>query len=135
MLCDILCEKKVRDIELSPNIIFVGACNPYRIKSSKQTYIEDVGIKKSNKYHSNTSRLVHIVKPLPEKAIEYIWDFGILKRSEIKEYIKSMLDSVGYIYSDMFNCLICEAHDYFQRIEDVSSVSLRDVSRFIDLLL
>ena len=133
MLCDILCERKVRNLDLQPNIIFVGACNPYRVKSSSNTYIEDVGIKKISKSHSKNSKLVHIVKPLPEKAVEYVWDFGVLKRNEIKQYVRSMLSSKKCEHEELLNSLILASHDFFQQNEDVSSVSLRDVSRFIVL--
>ena len=133
MICDILCEKKLGTLQLANNIILVGACNPYRTKPLNCSYNENVGIKKASKYHSETNKLVHIVKPLPYKALEFVWDFGVLRTKETKEYIKSILKNVETVLIDEFTEVISVAHEYFTKKEDASSVSLRDVKRFTEL--
>ena len=133
MLCDVLCEKKLGTIKLADNVIIAGACNPYRTKPKNFRYNENVGIKKASKYHSETNRLVHIVKPLPDKALEFVWDFGVLKTNETKEYIKSILCNAKVMHVNEFSQVISAAHEYFKINEDVSSVSLRDVKRFTEL--
>ena len=131
MIVNILCERKFENMILNPKLIFVGACNPYRVKSTV-TYQENVGIKKKQMLNSQTS-LVHLVKPLPDKAIEFVWDFGALKHQEIREYVNSMLRRVKMKQIEMFVELVSAVHQYFQESEDLSSVSLRDVNRFIRL--
>jgi len=125
----ILCERKFENEKLPENIIFVGACNPYRIKA-EMNFKENVGIKKLSG-SQNKSQLVHMVKPLPDKAIEFVWDFGVLKSNEIREYVRSMLIKANLREVNVFTELICFVHEYFQNKEDFSSVSLRDVNRFI----
>ncbi len=44
-----------------------------------------------------------------------------------------MLDKINTKNKNLFTDMICYAHKYFHEKEDVSSVSLRDVSRFIIL--
>ena len=127
-ITSIFCERKFEDLELHSNLVFVGACNPYRVKSGRN-YKENVGIKKKI---NNTTKLqaVHIVKPLSDKAFEFIWDFGSLDHDEIKVYVNSMLKRVNIKKVEFFTELICKAHQYFRDNEDCSSVSLRDVNRF-----
>ena len=123
----IFCERKFEGLELHSNLVFLGACNPYRVKSGVN-YKENVGIKKKI---TNNLQLVHLVKPLSDKAFEFIWDFGALKPDEIEKYVNSMLLHEDLKHIDYFTKLICTAHEYFQNHEDCSSVSLRDVKRFV----
>ncbi|CAG9325347.1 unnamed protein product [Blepharisma stoltei] len=133
MICEIMCERTLDGNPLPSNIAFLGACNPYRV-SSKKGMQQNIGIKKV-KRTQNESKLVHLVKPLPETMIDYVWDFGTLTHEDVRKYVNNMLDRINSQYKEVFTDMICIAHKYFQEEEDVSSVSLRDVSRFIDLYL
>lgn len=77
--------------------------------------------------------MVHIVKPLPDTIIEYVWDFGILSETDIRKYVEAMLKNAHLQDQELFLDLICHSQKYFQTREDKSSVSLRDVARFIIL--
>ena len=70
---------------------------------------------------------------MPYKALEFVWDFGVLRTKETKEYIKSILKNVETVLIDEFTEVISVAHEYFTKKEDASSVSLRDVKRFTEL--
>ena len=73
---------------------FLGACNPYRIKNNASKIHENVGIKKNRKIiNKQTNFLVHVVKPLPDTIIEYVWDFGTLTENDLKKYIYTMLSN------------------------------------------
>ena len=128
-LSQIICEKKFQGNPLPANLVIIAACNPYRV-STKQV-LNEVGIKKKDAAVS----LVHNVKPLPDKVVEYVWDFGSLTTRDFIEYIYSMLSQLELekASSSLAARLINHAYEYFRRVEDTSSVSLRDVSRFIDL--
>ena len=128
-IVSVLCERRFEEINLCQNLVFVGACNPYRFKS-KISSEDTVGIKKLSRVESKT-QLVHMVNPIPDKAAEFVWDFGTLKKNEIKSYVNSMLERVKLKQISLFSNLICAAHVFFQGTEDCSSVSLRDVNRFI----
>ncbi|CAG9322652.1 unnamed protein product [Blepharisma stoltei] len=133
LICEIMCERSIEGDSLPDNMAFLGACNPYRVSCRKATYEENVGIKKAN---AKISKLMHIVKPLPDTMIEYVWDFGYLADNDSRKYIHTMLKTrINTNYHDFFVYLICLSHKYFQSKEDVSSVSLRDVTRFIMLYL
>ncbi|CAG9325375.1 unnamed protein product [Blepharisma stoltei] len=133
MICEIMCERTLDGNPLPSNLAFLGACNPYRV-SSKKGMQQNIGIQKSRR-SQNEDKLVHIVKPLPETMIDYVWDFGTLTHEDARVYIWTMLNQIQSLYKELFVDIICVAHKHFQETEDVSSVSLRDVSRFIDLFL
>ncbi|CAG9325373.1 unnamed protein product [Blepharisma stoltei] len=133
MICEIMCERTLDGNPLPPNIAFLGACNPYRVSSNKNI-LENVGIQKERRMQ-NESKLVHVVKPLPGTMIDYVWDFGTLTHENVRIYISTMLDKIKSQHKEIFVSMICLAHKHFQEEEDVSSVSLRDVSRFVDLYL
>jgi hypothetical protein len=129
-----MCDRIFEGEKLPNNIVLVGACNPYRIKGKKVCFDENVGIR--NKYRDSHSefKLIHVVKPLPDSMLDYVCDFGQLQESDFERYAEKMLEQgtkrkiVG-----IFVKIICECHKYFKAKEDVSSVSLRDVRRFIVL--
>jgi hypothetical protein len=132
LISEIMCEHSLDGEKLPENMAFLGACNRYRLKLKKLSFDENVGIKKT--YRSNNShKLMHIVKPLPDSMIEYVWDFGALQENDARKYIESMLRGIDSEYSELFVRIIISAHRYFTEKEDFSSVSLRDVKRFLIL--
>ncbi|CAG9322655.1 unnamed protein product [Blepharisma stoltei] len=130
LICEIICNRTLEGRKLPENMVFIGACNPYRLSIRSQSYQENVGIKKDTK---TISKLSHVVKPLPETMIEYIWDYGALTANDEREYVIAMFKNIESSYTDLFVDFICLSHNHFQKSEDASSVSLRDVSRFIKL--
>lgn len=88
--------------------------------------------------------LMYTVNPLPDNILEYVWDFGALSSEDYDKYIDQMLRNArikGVIDPpqqeltriSMLKKMLIACHKYFQENEDSSSVSLRDISRFIIL--
>ena len=69
--------------EIHENIRLIAACNPYR---RRRTFDNDAGLQapgggSSQKLHAQyeeRSELVYQVHPLPQKLLDYIWDYGVL---------------------------------------------------------
>jgi hypothetical protein len=76
---------------------------------------------------------MYTVNPLPDNIIEYVWDFGALSEIDYRKYITNMLIRSQIENIEMITNMIIACHSYFAANEDISSVSLRDVSRFIIL--
>ncbi|CAF4175411.1 unnamed protein product [Rotaria socialis] len=141
---EIICERTLLGESLPDNMVFLGACNPQRQKTNKITFDSDIGIKK-DRYASD--RLIHIsgnvsllynVVSIPETMLEYVWDFGFLDKDTEKKYIETMLNTCQELKSNSiwFQIaieLVVTSQAFFREYEDVSSVSLRDVSRFCRL--
>jgi hypothetical protein len=112
------------------NLVLIAACNPYRIKLSNSK----VGLS----HESTTAALSHRVYPIPQSLIDYIWDFGRLSDEVETEYIRSMITNDKEFpldtttQSQIAKCIIT-SQKYLRESETDSSVSLRDVQRFLDL--
>lgn len=77
--------------------------------------------------------LLYHVHPLPDNIIEYVWDFGALTDIDTQKYITQMLKKGGISNIEMITPMLIACHKYFKKNEDSSSVSLRDIARFIKL--
>jgi hypothetical protein len=146
LLKEIMCEKTLLGEPLPHNMVFLGACNPRRNKTNKILINDDahIGLRK-NRYEmqkllwaGTDRRLLHTVVPIPETMLEYIWDYGYLNESTERAYIKTMLNTCHNLSSDppLFNLtvdLLVNSQNHFRDLEDVSSVSLRDIARFCRL--
>jgi hypothetical protein len=77
---------KLSNLIFPDNLVFIAACNPYRISSKTTT----VGLE-----HDPGKSLIfsHRVFPIPESLISSIWDFGKLSKDDEAEYIRSMVSS------------------------------------------
>ena len=72
---------------------------------------------------------------MPEKIMEYVWDFGSLNKKDFVLYAHSMISQLrldGEKNSKIV-MLIEFANDYFKYSDVGRSVGLRDVSRYIEL--
>ena len=146
LLKEIMCERTLLGVELPSNITFLGACNPRRKKTNKLIENDDahIGLRK-NCYEIQKSlwagadqSLLHNVVPIPETMLEYIWDYGYLNESTESAYIKAMLKTCRDLSSNpsIFNLtvdLLVNSQSHIRNLEDVSSVSLRDIARFCRL--
>jgi hypothetical protein len=108
------------------NLKLLAACNPYKLKNMNKI---NVGLEVKER---DQTRLVHNVLPLPQSLIEHIWDYGSLNEEDEKSYIKIMLGSLPLKFAklDLVCDLISASQRFISSLEDVSSVSLRDVDRF-----
>lgn len=126
---EIICHRKCLGVSLPPNLIVMGACNPYKLRSKKS--IETAGLTLKSK-HDELSRLVYRVLPLPEIMVDYVWDFGSLNENDEKCYIYRMVD--GLFDDEKLQSLFSEllsVSQVFVRQKEASEyvVSLRDVYR------
>ncbi|CAF1639071.1 unnamed protein product, partial [Adineta ricciae] len=146
LLKEIMCERTLLGTPLPINIVFLGACNPRRKKTKKIMINDDahIGLRKT-RYETQkllcagTDRcLLYTVVPIPETMLEYIWDYGYLNEPTEKAYIQTMLKTCRDLSSDatLFDLtvtLLLSSQNHMRDLEDVSSVSLRDVARFCRL--
>ena len=134
LLNEIICNRKMQGSTLSDHLVFVAACNPYRLKNKKICFDENVGIRKEKLISKgSTFRLLYTVHPLPETMLNYVWDFGELTPQDEKKYISTILEMSEHItakHYQIFAPAVFAAHKYFKSREDMSSVSLRDVQRY-----
>lgn len=68
------------------NICFIACCNPFLIKL-KKNFEDDIGLVPNEK----TSKLSHIVHPVPDRLLALVWDFGQLPEEEEKGHILNMV--------------------------------------------
>lgn len=68
-------------------IVFIAGCNPYR--SIKNEVIANGLIMNAN---DEVMNLLYNVNPLPFSLLNYVFNFGSLKKEDEKKYISSMID-------------------------------------------
>ena len=132
LINEIVCHRSILGREISELLIFVCACNPYRIKS-KGFDEENIGIKRKNQGNVKNSafKLLYTVYPLPETMLNYVWDFGSLEAEAEKMHIDIIIGGIDL--PQQLLALLANAVFRLQRYfkdEDSSSVSLRDVQRY-----
>ena len=86
LISELICKHSCNGIQLPENIIFIGACNPYRI--SKIDNFD--GLKFKNQKNS-MSNLVYTVKPLPHSLLNYVINFGSLSKEDELKYIENII--------------------------------------------
>ena len=92
LICEMLTDRKLLGESLPDNMILLAACNPYKLRSKKIKFDENVGIKRSNaRSRVAQNMLLYTVHPLPENVIESVWDFGALTDEDQKRYIFEMV--------------------------------------------
>ena len=143
LIKEITCERTLLGKSLPNNMVLLGACNPQRRKSGIKSTENNIGIKKDlfemqRLKDSSGISLLYTVVPIPEPMLEYVWDYGYLDDDIEKKYIRTMLNTCDQLGEDIkwFNHVvlaISRSQKFFREHEDVSSVSLRDVSRFCRL--
>ena len=122
LISEMICHRTLLGSPIPANLKFLAACNPYKVRSQAI----DIGLVMQR----NNSKLVHNVHPLPESLIDHIWDYGSLCEEDEKNYIGTMILSLKLENHDLIKKVIYNSHKFVRGIEDVSSVSLRDVDRF-----
>ena len=142
LLKEIICERTLLGKALPEQMVFLGTCNPRRLKSDKPIYNENVGLTKDRygtlKLREKQSNLLYTVTQIPETMLEYIWDYGHLDQETEKTYIAATLKTCQGFENQpklltVVIDLISESHRFLRELEDISSVSLRDVARFCRL--
>ena len=128
LLSEIICKHSCQGKILPENIIFIGAVNPYRKARQKR-----VGLKINKNDNFESSDLVYTVYPMPHSLLNYVFDFGSLNPADEKKYIENMVKRTisNEQLSHLATELIATAQNFIRDQNGVSSVSLREIRRFI----
>lgn len=137
LISEILCKHTIQGKKLKFNAIFIAACNPYRINIAYNAKRQEIGLIKKGSHQKKT--LVYTVNPLPFSIINFIFDFGNLTIEDETKYIKSiLLDALKDEENLETNLklgteLIIQSQNFIRKKNDISSVSLREIRRFVIL--
>ena len=128
LLSEIICKHSYQGKVLPENIVFIGAANPYRKSEQK-----NVGLKIKNNFYSQYSDLVYSVNPMPHSLLNFVFDFGSVNPKDEKNYIKKMIHNkiIEKNLNDFATDLIVIAQNYVRKKNGISSVSLREIRRFV----
>jgi hypothetical protein len=124
----------IEEKKLKENVTVIAACNPYRIPEKK---IEPDGLIHNK---SKKRNLVYTVNPLPNSLINFVFDFGNLKKEDEEKYIYEMIKEVTKKLNEekndvkLMTNLVFASHEFIREYNDRSAVSLRDSNRFTVLL-
>ena len=89
LISEIMCNRTMKGKKLPNNLVFIGACNPYRKKAEVKSINYGLVYKKFK-----NRDLVYNVVPLPHSIINFVFDFGNLCEKDEKRYIGSMVKQV-----------------------------------------
>eukprot|EP00833_Pecoramyces_ruminatium_P010375 jgi/Orpsp1_1/1184407/evm.model.c7180000089405.2 len=138
LITELMLKRTCKGKKIKENVRFIGACNPYRLDIGKK---EVHGLYDESKFKNK--RLVYTVNPLPQSLLNFVFDFGMPKRDDIKRYISNMVHktmektiSNKKIFNEikpMAEQALFNAHEYIKSQYDISTVSLREIRRW-DLL-
>ena len=144
LISEIMCKHTYLGKKIKENFIFLGACNPYREIKNQMKKSGLIYYKKDEDNKMNN--LVYSVNILPHSLLNFVIDFGSLKKNDEEKYIfntiQSMLTELNKkiifdINEKDFNMLqklivqsIIICHDFIRDLYDKSSVSLRELRRF-----
>ena len=137
LISEKMCKHSIYGEKIYDNVQFIAACNPYRVTSKK---LEQVGLyKKSEKRRAQN--LIYIVNPLPHSLLNFVFDFGNLTQEDEQRYIHNMIlhpfelkindENLRNSLISLSVLAITTCQNFIREKYDVSSVSLREVRRFI----
>lgn len=132
LISDVMCHHSLLGRPLSKNLVFLAACNPYKLRPKEQ--IKTAGLEGKN-ITDQYSGLVYRVHPLPEAMIDYVWDYGSLAPNDEKAYIQRMVRKLPKKHVGLLVDLLAESQKFIRDAErNHFCVSLRDVHRCILLI-
>jgi hypothetical protein len=130
IICEMMTDRKVSGLDeyIPSNVVLISACNPYRIKPP----CCEAGLSSVRE----EMVLSHRVYPIPDSCIRNAINFAQLDSDVETSYIDKLLTSKATYMTSLTKecitrCLKC-SHAEFRKSEGASSVSLRDIRRFID---
>lgn len=129
---EMMCHRSIKGKPLLSNVVFIAACNPYRLRPTGQITTAGLcGKTITDEY----SKLVYRVHPLPETMIDFVWDYGSLSKTDESAYISRMVEGLTGNVDSLLVDLLCTSQQYIREIEESPyCVSLRDVHRCIVLV-
>lgn len=130
LISNAICSSSCLGRDLAPNLVVMGACNPYKLRT--ESAVSTAGLTEKVK-SDELSKLVYRVLPLPERMVDYVWDFGSLSDEDEAVYIRRMIDDVlpgKSNLQELLKDLLSRSQIFVRRAEAVTyCVSLRDVQR------
>ena len=109
LISELMCKHTCQGEPLPENIVFIAACNPYRMRDKKSGNQEKVGLD-INQAHNQLKQLnqkeaedikankggdlVYTVNPLPHSLLNFVFYFGKLKPEDEKKYISCIVEKV-----------------------------------------
>ena len=132
LINEVMCHHTLYGKPLSRKLIFLAACNPYKLRPQENATTAGLeGKNKSDEY----SELVYRVHPLPEAMMDYVWDYGSLTPEDEKSYIRRMVQNIPSGHQRVFVDLLAQSQQFVRKAENNHfCVSLRDVRRCILLV-
>ena len=129
---EMICHRRFKGKPLPSNLVFIAACNPYRLRPPGK--ITTAGLNEKT-ISDEFSRLVYRVHPLPETMIDFVWDYGSLSKKDERAYICRMVEGITGNPDKLLVDLLCTSQDYIRDFDKSPyCVSLRDVHRCIILV-
>jgi len=96
LITEIICKNTIYGNPLDKRLIFIASCNPYRLLSKENN------INKLIKNNKNNN-LVYNVNPLPLSLLNFVIDFGHLKKEDEEKYINNMINEYFNEYFEKEN--------------------------------
>ena len=164
LISELICKHSCQGTKLNYNIVFIAACNPYRLIEDKKQTETGLNIKDAHKEKEklnekerkelenqslfNKKKLVYTVNPLPHSLLNFVFDFGSLDRNDEEKYIENMIQGpIERIFKEnnkdklqndkleeikkLAKDMISKSQNFIRDKNDVSSVSLREIRRFV----
>ena len=150
LISEMMSKHSVHGTKINSNVVFIGACNPYRKISKEHKEANELGLVSKNQEHSR--KLVYTVNPLPHSLLNYVLNFGQLQEDDEQKYIYSIIyDSIwnklqsttaeddntsssnSKEFIDLAKKAIFEAQCHIKKSNGACAASLRDVRRFVVL--
>ena len=145
LITEIMCNHTYLGKKINDNFIFIAACNPYRLltKKMRESGLIYYNMKENNKLNN----LVYTVNPLPHSLLNFVFDFGSLRKEDEEKYISNtiiekinlfklthLIDDINENelkdITDKIIKSIVTCHDFIRSKYDKSSVSMREIRRF-----
>ena len=156
LICEVITKRSLYGVDIHNDIHILAALNPYRRRPHRGNTFGLVYKQKkggvSPVMKDDMANLVYRVTPIPVALRDFVFDFGALGQDQEALYVKSMIQSQLKLPSldnlehteaekqkekrekdlEIISGLVVESQKYIREEEgDPSSVSLRDVRRFL----
>jgi hypothetical protein len=128
LISELVCNRALLDLKVGPNVTFLAACNPYRLRKG---IMHTPGLKAKARMDL-MSPLVYRVHPLPERLIDFVMDYGSLDPADETLYISKMCSDFHEDNRDVLVQALVMSQAFIK--EHHSCASLRDVRRALKLV-
>ena len=145
LLTEIMCKKKCQGVNVKKNVMFAGACNPYRkiIKTKPKNGGNESSFLIKEESQISKQNLVYTVNPLNYTQLYYIFNFGSLTPETEKKYITGIVEAEVNDYvkdknklEEVKNLMVKSftlAQSFIRDIQGKESVSMRETRKFMNI--